>query len=311
MRFVQFPVFALALVVCPIPALAADPTALYSDNAWIVMGIEVKAIHQSTLGQRVIGTDGPAAAASKLLAAFGNPDDRDAIRELSALHPLLGRITRLTVVTSEGGEPPASDDFRLFLEGDVDDAALARGIAVVAKQRKLPYRSEAVAGRAVHIVGQEGRTYRAFRLDKNTVAVVYTAAAVIDVLDRMSEKKKSKAPKAVVEAVRAIDPASTPIWLVVGENRSAHGVDYARMVATVALGADATLSIRMEAPDAAAAVRCRTSLELYRKIFIVSKDNRLWNGLGISAKIQTTGTAVTATAVVTGKTLAEEYAKQK
>src|SRR5262249_9695234 len=132
----------------------------------------------------------------------------------------------------------------------------------------VPAAEGAVPGRAgwrAHSpCGRGGGTKaRVFRVDEGTVAVVLTPAAVADVLDRRDGRKKSKAPTAVVEGVRAIDRAATPIWLVVGENRVGGRVEHSRMVATVALKEDATLRVRMETPDAAAAGRCRKTLELY------------------------------------------------
>ncbi|HJZ58512.1 MAG TPA: hypothetical protein VKE74_26455 [Gemmataceae bacterium] len=310
MRPAPFPALALLLSTAA-PAGAADLTPLYPDRAWIVLGVDVRAVHRSPLGKEVFGTDGPAVAARKLLTALGGPEAADDLKALAPLDPLLDRVERLTAVTSEGGEPPDSDDLRVFLEGDFDDDALARAIEGACRRQKVPYRAEPVGGRTVHVVGEEGRRLRVFRVDEGTVAVVLTPAAVADVLDRRAGRKKSKAPTAVVEGVRAIDRAATPIWLVVGENRVGGRVEHSRMVATVALKEDATLRVRMETPDAAAAGRCRKTLELYAGILAGAKDNRLLRELGESASVETAGTVVTATAVLPGNSFAEVYAKQK
>jgi len=305
------PVTALALILAaPAPARAADLTRLYPDAAWIVLGIEVKAVHQSPLGKRVFGTDGPAAAGRKVLAMLFHPEDADDLKAL-AIDPMLDRITRLTFVTSDGGDRPDSDDWRLFLEGDFDEADLGRAIEAVCNRRGVPYNAETVGGRTVHVAGEKGRTHRVFRLDKTTVVVVLTPAAVTDVLDRQAGTKKSKAAKAVVDGARAIDPVATPMWLVVGENRVGDRVDYSRMVATLALTDDVTLRIRMETPDADAADRCRQTLLLFTNLFAIAKEAPLLTALAASAKRETAGTVVTATAALPGKTLAEEYAKRK
>jgi len=306
------PLFTLAVTLAAPapPPRAPDLTALYPEAAWMVLGVEVRAVYESPLGRTVFGTDRPAEAARVVLAMLLRQDDADALKAL-AIDPVLDRITRLTFVTSERGDRPDSDDFRLFLEGDIDDAGLARAIEAVCNRQELPYRAENAGERTIHVAGEKGRTLRVFRVDKATVAVVRTAAAVTDILDRQAGKKKSDAPKLVVEGVRAIDRVATPMWLVVGEKRVGDRVDYTRMVATVALGDNVTLRVRMEAPDKDAADRCGKTLLLYTNICAMAKDNRMFTTLADSAKRETTGTNVTATAVLPGKTLAEEYAKQK
>jgi len=96
-----------------------------------------------------------------------------------------------------------------------------------------------------------------------------------------------------------------------GENRVDDKVEYARMIATVSLGVEAKLSIRMEAPDAEAAGRCKKTLELYATILRAAKELRLAQELGASARIDITGTNTTATATIPDKALVAEYAKQK
>src|SRR5262245_40888831 len=290
------PITALALVVAaPDLTKAPDLTTFFPDDAWIVLGIDVKAVHQSPLGKRVFGTDGPTTAARKVLAALGNPDDADDLKAL-AIDSLLDRVTRLTRVSSDGrGEFYRSDDWRLFLEGDCDDASLGTAIHALCNRKEVPYTTETVRERTIHIYGEKGRTFRVFRVDKTTIAIVLTAAAVDNILDLRAGTRMSKAPKPVVEATRAIDPAKTPMWLVVGENRVDDRVEYTRMVATVTLGEDVTLRVRTESPDAAAADRWRETLVLYTNICAFARERSpLMGSLAESAKRQTTGTVVTA-----------------
>ncbi|HET6576518.1 MAG TPA: hypothetical protein VFG68_23155 [Fimbriiglobus sp.] len=308
MRLIRIFAVAALLTAPAAPGRAADLTPLFPDDAWMVVGINAKGLHESPLGRKVFGKDDRYTAARKLLAALGNENGVDLLKALAPCEPVLNRVTQVTAVAPPSGQLRGTV---VFLEGDFGDDTLARAIEGVCKQQKMPYKTEKAGGRTVHVAGDGESVHRVVRLDKTTVAVLFTATAVSDLLDRHAGKKASKAPKVVVEGVRAIDPAATPVWMVVGENRVNNQVDYTRMVATVSVGADATLRVRMEAPDEAAAGRCKETLDLFAKIFSLVKDKRLMKELGVSSRVEKTGTTATATASLSGKSLTEEYAEQK
>ena len=301
----------VTILTAPAPsARAADLAPLFPDGTWMVLGVEVQGVHESPLGKELFGKDSRLTASRKLFAAFGHEDGAALLKSLEPLEPCLNSATRVTVTAPLGGAFRESDDAAIFVEGEFDDAEVTKGIKAYCERAELPYKSEKIGERTVHVISGDA-TVRAVRLDKTTVAVAFTANAITNLLDRQSGKLKSKAPRAIVEAVQKIDPAVTPVWLVVGENRVDDVVEYTRMIATVSLAADVKLSIRMEAPDAEAAERCKKTLELYAGILRIAKELRLAQSLGASAKIEVAGTNATATATIPAKALATEYAKQK
>lgn len=298
---------ATALTAIHARSQAADLSPLFPDNAWFVLGVDVKEVRQSPLGKKLLGTNGTTLATRRLLAALGQEDRAADLRDL-AIDSILDRINRLVYIQSEAY---AVDDFRLYLEGDIDDKDLERAIKGICERRQLPFRTERVGERSVHCAEGKETSVRVFRVDKSTIAIVRTAAAVTDVLDLNAGKKRTRAQKGVVEGARGIHWASTPMWLVVGENRNDDGVVYGRMVAGLKLAADAELTIRMESPDEKAAERCRQLLQVFQFGLSRARGNRLLQKLGNSGSISIDGTFVKATTRLSAKSLGEEYAKQK
>jgi hypothetical protein len=306
----------IALLAAPAAyTRAADLAPLLPDKTWMVLGVEVKGMHESPLGKKLFGKDNRLTAFRKLFGAFDFEDGVALLKSLEPLETCLNSVTRITVTFTPGSKRRDSDGIAILLEGEFDDAEIATGIKACCKLAKVPYKTEKIDERTVHIAAGYA-TVRTVRLDKTTVAIAFTADAITDLFDRQNGKLKSKAPRAIVEAVRKINPAATPLWLVVGENRDDEKVEYARMIATFSLGVEAKLSIRMEAPDAEAAGRCKKTLEFYANILSAEKEQedsrfRLVQELCASAKVEITGTNTTATATIPDRALVAEYAKQK
>lgn len=312
MRCGQCHLLVALVVATSAPAGAADLTPLFPDDAWMVIGFEVKAIHESPLGRKVIGKDSVPLAARKLLTMFGVEDTADHLKSFAALDPLLEGVTRLTAMITLRGRPRDYEDAVVFLEGEFDDAKLAKGIESLCKQLEIAYKVETIDGRVVHVAGGEKELKWMFRVDKGTVALAYSRKAVEGVLACQAGKKKSQPPKAFIEWVKAVDPKSTPAWVVVGVNRSGDdSVLYSRLVATLSLGDDLALNVKAEAPNEAAAKSFRELLQVYPFGLTQSKDKPTWNDLGNSARIESNKNMVTATAKVSSAKLIADYKKQK
>src|SRR6516162_8309372 len=86
-----------ALLAAP-AARAADLTPLFPDTAWLVIGAEVKAIHESPFGKAVFAADGRFEAARKLLLAVGYQAGTDVLKPFTPLGPALDRAARVTIV---------------------------------------------------------------------------------------------------------------------------------------------------------------------------------------------------------------------
>ena len=305
--------FLACLLACTAPAkpAARDLTPLFPDEAWLVYGIEAKRMHESELGQALFGKQSLPDSARKLVAAMKGDDLVGYLNALAPLNSQLENVTRVHIVIGVDGHIQRSDHALVLIEGEFDEAKVAAGIEAVCKNLKEPYKLEKFGDRTVYAAGPEDSVRRTVRLDERTLAVAYTAAGMTALLDRHAGRQTSKAAKAVVDGVKSIDAAATPLWIVAGENKVGDKIDYTRMVATITLGTDSTLNIRMETPDAEAAKRCRDMLELYAALFALSKDAPLWKALGTSTRVEIGSTAVTATAKMTGKSLATEIAKVK
>jgi hypothetical protein len=295
----------LALLILSLSATsiqAADLTPLYPEKAWSVLGIELKALHESPLGKATFQQDGPTVAASKVGLAFGNTD----MEVIKNFAPLFDKAERITFV-----KPETTEDFRLFVEGVIDDDLLAKTLAAESKRHNRKYATAKVGDRTIHEIDGNVVAYRIIRLDAKTLALVTSDDELTDLLERHAGQKKVSAPKVIIDGVKAIDGTKTPLWLVFGENKYGNDVLYSRMVATVAVGADIELQIRMETPNEAAAKQSQELLSLYAFGLTQARMQPLQHALGSSRKVNVNGTTVTATATVPGKQFTEVYSKQK
>lgn len=296
----------LALFCTAVSAQGADLLPLYPDDTWMVLGIELKALHEAPSVKPIFQKDGRTLAASKVGTAFGNSE----MALLAHFASLFDHADRVTILT--GPEQDADrDSFRLFAEGTIDDALLERSLKAECLRLKRTYSTDKIAERTIHVIADADAKYYVGRLAKDLLVLTTTKAGMMNVLELHTGKKKAAPAKVILEQVRSLAPRKTPLWLVVGENKFGNDVLYTSMRATVQVEKDIALEIVMTTPTAAATKQAQEVLNLFGNTFRLAQTQPLQQALGQSLTIKSDKNGLTATAAVPIKLFGDNYAKQK
>jgi hypothetical protein len=205
-------VMALVVLLCSGAAAKADDlTTLYPDNSSFAFGIDIKAIYSSPLGKKVVGKDKPFDATRKLMAMIF--PDEPFFKSIAPMEMLINRLERITFV---GHATESRLETNLILEGDIDEAELIRSAEAVADLAKVSFTTEKLGDRKLLIIGD--LSY-AVRVTKSLAVFSTSRAELINTLDQHAGKRKAQPQPALLEELKRIKPAETPIWLVVGEVR--------------------------------------------------------------------------------------------
>jgi len=286
-------------------AHADDLTPLFPDNASIAMGIDVKAIYDSPLGKKVVGKDKAFDVARNLMAMiFSKNESESFFKSIEPLEPLINRLDRITFVGNA-----TESNLGIFLEGDIDEAELARVAEAYAESAKLSFNTEKMGDRKLLIIGDNNRY--AVRVNKSLAVFASSRELLNEILDQHSGKRKTKPQPALLEGVKQIKPGKTPVWLVMSEIPFLR-LGITSLVGTISFAAD--VDIRLD-------VTCETDDQAKELVGLLKKGHEalisylkepaksLWQSADLKAKQD--DKKVTVTGKVSGTKLAEEYAKLK
>jgi hypothetical protein len=285
-------------------AHADDLTPLFPDNASIAMGIDVKAICASPLGQKVVGKDKPFDATRKLMSMIFAGEGESFFESIAPLEPLINRLDRITFVGNA-----TESNLGIFLEGDIDEAELARVAEAYAGSAKLSFNTEKLGNRKLLIIGDNNRY--AVCVNKSLAVFASSRELISEILDQHSGKRKTKPQPALLEGVKQIKPGKTPVWLVMSEIPYLR-LGITRLVGTISFAAD--VDIRLD-------VTCETDDKAKELVGLLKQGHEvvisylkepakgLWQSADLKAKQD--DKKVTVTGKVSGTKLAEEYAKLK
>jgi hypothetical protein len=285
-------------------AHADDLTPLFPDNASIAMGIDVKAIYDSPLGKKVVGKDKPFDVARNLMAMiFSKNESESFFKSIEPLEPLINRLERISLA---GDSSSATVCF--FLEGDIGDAELTRTTEAFAELAKLSFNTEKIGDRKMLIVGD--RSY-AVRVNKSLAVFASSRELLSEILDQHSGNRKAKPQPALLERLKRIKPAESPIWLAMGELKT-FNLGIAGSVGTISFDADAEIRLEVSLVSEEKAKDVESVLKEGHELLISwlkEPAKSLWQAADFKAKQD--GKMVKVTGKVSGAKLAEEYAKLK
>lgn len=283
-------------------AHADDLTPLYPDNASFAMGIDVKAISASPLGNKVVGKDKPYDVTRKMLMMiFSN---EPVFGSIEPLEPLINRLDRITLAGNA-----KESNLGIFLEGDIDDAELTRAAEAIADLAKLSFQTEKLGDRKLLFIGDNG--YAAVRVNKSLAAFASSRALLTEILDQHAGKRKTAPQPALLEGVKKIRPEETPVWLVMGE-LGLLNLGVKRVVGTISFAADADIRFDVTCEKDDQAKELAAGLKQGHEIvisYLKEPAKGLWQAADLKAKQD--GKKVTITGKVSGARLVEEYAKLK
>lgn len=296
----------LAVALCPVSLHAADLSALYPDGTWLVLGIELKSLHEAKPMKGIFQQDGRTRTAIKVGQAFGNTE----IVALSHFAPIIDQVERVTLVTGPD-QSYDTDDFRLFVEGPINEELLKRTINNECRRLKRAYSTDKIGERTIHVITNNEAKLYIVQLAKDVVVLTSTKTGLTNVMDFHSGNKKSAMSKVIRDRLKSIEPQKRPLWLVVGENRFGEEVLYSSMCATVRMEQEIILEIAMDTPTPAATKQARQLLELYGGTFQLAKTQPLQQALGKSLTVKSTNNSIQALTTVPIKLFGDIYALQR
>ena len=298
------------VMVATIPAAgrADDLGGLYPDAATLAFGLDIKAITTSPLGKKVIGDDKPFDASRKLLRVLFPeqvfPITDKALKPLETVTNRLERVTAVANVTRGNWPPPIV----VYLEGEIDEAEYFKAAEAMTKLESKQFKTEKHGERKLFIVGTDRTAIHGLRVSRSLFLVATSRDLIDEVVEKHAGKKRAKLQTTFLTHLKKVNPAETPIWLVVGGIEVFDGLSG---IATIGLkdNADFRMEVACEKEDMARSLE--TGLRHVVEYLTQSQtpQAKLWDAARITARRE--GTTVTAIGSIPGKLLAEEYAKHK
>ena len=234
-----------------------------------------------------------------------------------AVAAVANKVERVTIVRRIGKE----GWFAIYLEGDIDEDEYVKAANAYADDKLTVVDTEKLGDRRLLKLATLAPIY-GLRVSKSLFVIVTKRNLVDEILDLHAGKKKAGVvDKLLVERLKTVKPADSPIWLATGDLEKTEIVDFSALsglVATISLKNNADFQFEVNAATAGRTVEARGYLMgtlesvILAPLFGISAKEE-WEEVCKAAgmKVKQDGKTVTATGSIPAKFLIDKYAKQK